>query len=107
MKKSVSSFVLGLVMLFGAAHGLSAFGQQISKSVVITRDSKLGAEPLPKGEYAVKFVEGKDGELVFVRGSREVLKATYKVAELKAPASDSSVAFTLAPDGSYQLKRIE
>src|SRR2546421_12798898 len=104
MKRTISSLVLGLALVAGA---IQTFAQETSKSVVITRDSKLGGEALAKGDYSVKFVEGKDGELVIAKGKREVIKATYKLTKLQQKASENSVVFTLAADGSYQIKRIE
>ncbi|HXG94854.1 MAG TPA: hypothetical protein VNN73_21120 [Blastocatellia bacterium] len=104
MKRFVISTILGLVLAFGAI-GVSA--QEISQKIVITRDSKLGGEPILKGEYIIKFEEGKDGELTLAKGNREVLKTTYKLAKLEKRAADNSVIFTLNADGSYRLKRIE
>ena len=61
---------------------------------------------LPKGEYDVRYVEGKD-ELVIARGKKEVLTATYKIAKLEKPAAITSVIYSQEADGSYQLKSIE
>jgi hypothetical protein len=84
-----------------------ASAQEISRSIVVQRDSKLGSEAVTKGQYSVKFVEGKDGELVLLRGKHEVLKATYKLTTLDHPAANNIVVSTVDANGSYQLKRIE
>jgi hypothetical protein len=112
MRRRIGSLIIstGLVMgLFGAQSAIAqeAGKQETSKSIVIQRDSKLGGEALARGEYAIKFVEGKEGELVFLKGKREVLKATYKVIQLDEAAAANSVVSTAEADGSYQLKRIE
>jgi hypothetical protein len=79
----------------------------VSRTIIIKRDTKLGSEVLPKGEYAVKFVDGQAGEIVFLRGKREVLKATFTVAKIDQSPSGNTVVSTADSDGSYQLKRIE
>jgi hypothetical protein len=94
-------------MAAGLAIVSPVSGQEISRAIVIQRDSKLGNEAVAKGEYSVKFAEGKDGELLLLRGKREVLKATYKLTTLDHPAANTLVVSTVEADGSYQLKRIE
>lgn len=107
MKRLVSSLILGLVMATGLAVASPVSAQEVSRTITITRDSKLGGQAIIKGDYSIKFVEGKDGGLVLLKGKKEVLKASYKVTKLAQPAADNSVAYTAAADGSYQLKRIE
>jgi len=107
MKRIVSSLIIAAVTFLGLANAVPALAQETNRAVVIKRDSKLGSEALPKGEYEVKFVDGKDGELVFLRGKREVLKATYKVTQLDRAAADNAVVSVLASDGTVLLKRIE
>ena len=107
MKKFVSSVILGLVLATGLAIGSPVDAQEISRTVTITRDSKVGGQALTKGEYSVRFAEGKDGELVVLKGKKEVVKASYKVAKLDQPATDNSVAYTANADGSFHVKRIE
>src|ERR1044072_5038319 len=103
MKRWISVVVLGLAIVFGAV----AQAQEVSRKVEIKRDTRLGTEVLPKGEYDVKFVEGKEGEVVFLRGKREVLKATYTITKLEKDAENSAVVSTANNDGSFNLKRIE
>ena len=81
--------------------------QEVSRSITITRDSKLGTQAITKGDYSVKFSEGKDGELILFKGKKEVAKVAYKSAKLSQPAPDNTVAYTAAGDGSFQVKRIE
>jgi len=107
MKRLISTLFLGLVLTTGLAVASPVSAQEVSRTVTITRDSKLGGQSLTKGEYSIKFVEGKDGDLVLLKGKKEVLKAPYKVTKLAQPASDNSVAYTAGADGSFQLRRIE
>lgn len=103
MKRWINVAVLGLAMMFSAV----AQAQEVSRKIEIKRDTRLGAEVLPKGEYDVKFVEGKEGEVIFLRGKHEVLKATYTVMNLEKDAENSAVISTSNTDGSFNLKRIE
>jgi hypothetical protein len=107
MKRLISPMIIAAITLLGFASAIPAVGQQTNRAVVIKRDTKLGSEALPKGEYEVKFVEDKDGELVFLRGKREVLRATYKVTQLERAANDNAVVSVMASDGTVLLKRIE
>lgn len=107
MKKLVSSIILGLVLATGLAIVSPVSAQEVNRTVTITRDSKVGSQALNKGEYSVKFAEGKDGELVVLKGKKEVLKASYKIAKLDQTATDNSVAYTANSDGSFRVKRIE
>jgi hypothetical protein len=106
MKRLISSLVAGLTLVLALAV-VSAFAQEVSRKIVIKRDTKLGTEVLPKGEYAVKFVEGSAGEVIFLRGKNEVLKATFTSATIDQSPSGNMVVYTAESDGSYQLKRIE
>lgn len=105
MKSRLSSIFLALVML--AAAALPAFGQEVSRSIKLSRDGRVGDKALARGEYTLKFAEDKEGELLVMKGDKEVLKTTYKITQLGAPAQDTSVIFTAANDGSFQVKRIE
>jgi hypothetical protein len=92
-------------MVVGLASA-TAFAQELNHSIVLKRDAKVGSQLLPKGEYAVRYVQGKD-ELVILQGKREVLTATYKVTKLDKAAANTSVVYSEEADGSFQLKRIE
>jgi hypothetical protein len=105
MKRWINLLVVALAMVTALAAA-PAFSQEVSRSIVLKRDAKIGDQVLPKGEYAMKYVEGKD-ELVILRGKREVLKATYKVSKLDKAASNTVAVYSQEADGSYQLKRIE
>ncbi len=107
MKSLVSSMILGLVFATGLAIASPASAQEVNRTITITRDSKVGDQALVKGEYSVKFVQGKDGELVLLKGKKEVLKASYKIVKLAQPATDNSVSYTANADGSFRVKRIE
>lgn len=107
MKRLVSSVILGLVLATGLAVASPVDAQEVSRTITVTRDSKVGGQSLTKGEYSIRFAEGKDGELVVLKGKKEVVKASYKVVKLNQPAADNSVAYTANTDGSFQVKRIE
>ena len=105
MKRWISSLSVALAMIVGLAAA-PVFAQEISRSIVLKRDARLGGQVLPKGEYSVKYVEGK-GELVISQGKREVLTATYKVSKLDKTPDNNLVVYSQEADGSFQLKRIE
>src|ERR1700730_2698077 len=106
MKKFMGVVTLGLAMALGLAATTPVSAQEVSRSIVLKRDVKVGDQVLPKGEYALKYVQGKD-ELVILQGKHEVLKATYKVAKLDKAATTTLVVYSQDADGSFQLKRIE
>ena len=105
MKTFISLGTLVLALIVGLIT-VPALGQEVSKTILLKRDTKIGGQVLPKGEYDLRYVEGKD-ELVIARGKTEVLTATYKIAKLEKPAAVTSVICSQEDDGSYQLKRIE
>ena len=105
MTKRFQMIALVLAMALGLAVAASA--QEAGDKITIKRDTKLGSEVLLKGEYTLKFVDGDKGEVVFVQGKHEVLKATYSVTKLDKEAANSAVVSSLGNDGSYLLKRIE
>jgi hypothetical protein len=105
MERFISVGTLVLALIVGLIT-VPALGQEVSKTIALKRDTKIGGQVLPKGEYDLRYVEGKD-ELVIARGKREVLMATYKIAKLEKPAVVTSVIYSQEADGSYHLKRIE
>src|ERR1051325_11321828 len=105
MKRLIRAGMLILASLVGLI-ALPAQGQEVRKTILLKRDTRIGSQVLPKGQYDLRYVEGKD-ELVIARGQKEVLTATYKIARLKKPAAVTSVIYSQEADGSYQLKRIE
>jgi hypothetical protein len=99
---------LGLALFI--AIGLAALpinAQQVDRSITLNRDGKIGEQPLAKGSYTIKFTEDKDGELVILKGKKEVVKTSYELTKLNEPSPENAVTYTLASDGSYQVKRIE
>jgi NMD protein affecting ribosome stability and mRNA decay len=107
MKRIASSLILVLVLATGLATASPVSAQEVTRTVTITRDSKLAGQALVKGEYSIRFAEGKDGDLVLLKGKKEVAKVSYKVSKLTQAAADSSVGYATAADGSFQVRRIE
>jgi hypothetical protein len=105
MKRIVSGAFLSFALVLSLS--LPSFGGEVTKSFTLTRDSKLEGASLTKGSYSVKFWDDKEGELVVMKGRNEVAKVKYKFMELKESAPDNTVAYTIADDGSYTVKRIE
>ncbi len=105
MKRFISVGTLVLTLIVGFIT-VPALGQEVSKTILLKRDTKIGGLVLPKGEYDLRYVEGKD-ELVIAHGKKEVLTATYKITKLDKAAAVTSVIYSQEADGSYQLKRIE
>ena len=105
MAKRIQIVALIVAVMFGAVAAVSA--QERGEKITIKRDTKVGSEILPRGEYTLRFAGADKGELVFVQGKRELLKATYTVAKLDKEAANTVVVSGLASDGSYLLKRIE
>jgi len=101
IKSAVASLALAAVILVAPV-----LAQEVNRSVTLRRDARLGQQALTKGEYSVKYTEGK-GELIVLRNKREVLTATYELAKLDKPAADNAVIYSENADGSFQLKRIE
>jgi hypothetical protein len=105
MRRRIYSLVLAVAMVVGLT-ALTSFAQEVSRSILLKRDAKVGGQVLPKGEYSVKYFEGKE-ELVVLQGNREVLSATYKVTKLDKAAPATAVIYSQEADGSFLLKRIE
>lgn len=104
--KIVKSFGLALALTVISMIALPAFGQNTTRTLVVSRQTKLGGQPLSEGKYTVAFDEKKDGELTLSKGSKEILKANYKVIELNKPAADNAVIFAAA-DGGMKVRRLE
>ena len=100
---------LGLVTMLTFVFTFSGLvlGQSLTKTVVISRQAKLGGQAIAPGKYTVAFDDKKDGELRISKDDREVLKAAYKIVELSKAPSDSAVVFTAGPDGSFIVRRFE
>ena len=105
-RNRATSLIIGLaVLMASAATPISA--QEVTRSITLNRDAKIGGQLLPRGDYTIKFVDGKDGQLMVLRKGREVAKAGYKVAKLNRPAADTVLILNAAADGSYQIGKIE
>ncbi len=98
--------IVGLIVLFGSA-AIAANAQDVTRSITLNRDAKIGGHLLAKGDYTIKFVDGKDGQLTVFRGGREVAKANYRVAKQNKPAQDTVLILNAAGDGSFQVSKIE
>ena len=105
--KSTFRYVVFALFIAMGLAALPINAQQVDKSITINRDGKIGDQTVAKGSYTIKFAEDKDGELVILKGKKEVAKASYELMKLSEPARENAVAYTLGSDGSYQIKRIE
>jgi len=105
MLKLVKSLVASLVLV--SLTGLVAFGQEVTKSLSLSRDTTVGTQKLQRGGYTIKFVDDKDGQIAFFKGSKEVATATYRLVKLARPAAETSVIFNVGTDGAFKLSRIE
>lgn len=90
-----------------AAGLVTSFAQSGNRTIVLSRQAKLGGSVLTQGRYSIIFDEKKGGELSVLKDGREVVKATYKLVELGKVAQDTAVVFSAAADGTFQVRRIE
>jgi hypothetical protein len=90
-----------------AAISIPALGQSVSRTLTITRAAKIGGQSITPGKYTVEFDEKKDGEIAISKDGKQVLKASYKLAELDKAPADTAVVFAAATDGSLSIRRIE
>jgi hypothetical protein len=97
---------LSAILITSVVAG-SVSAQEITKELTISRPSKIGSQPLTKGNYTIKFAEDKDGQLAIMKGSHELAEVPYKLVKLARPSMDTAVVFAVTSDGSYQVKRIE
>ncbi len=107
MKKNLMTSLLGLFLALGLTSAPQVFGQEGTRSLKLNRDSVVAGQALSKGNYTIKFDESKDGEVIFLKGDREVGKSTYRLTKLDKTPADTSVVYALGTDGSFQVKRIE
>jgi hypothetical protein len=106
MKKMISGFAFTMVLVFSSSIP-SLAGGEITRSFKLTRESKISGQVLKEGDYSVKFMDDKEGELIVLKGKKEVVKANYKFKPLTASASENAVAYTQNGDGVLHLIRIE
>jgi hypothetical protein len=106
MMKIFKSLALSAILITSVVAG-SVLAQDTTKQLTISRESKIGSQPLTKGNYTIKFAEGKDGQLAILKGGHELAEVPYKLVKLAKPSSDTAVVFAVAGDGSFVVKRIE
>jgi hypothetical protein len=108
MGKSIKK-LLGMALLTGILGVLTipALAQNVTRTLAISRQAKLGGQMIQPGKYNVAYDEKKDGELVVNKDGKAVLKAAYKRVELNNVPADSAVVFAAAGDGSFKVRRIE
>jgi hypothetical protein len=105
--KFLKSFSLAMALTVVSMIAFPAFGQIKTRTLVFSRQAKIGTQTVTQGRYTAAFDEKKDGELTLSRDGKEVLKASYKVVELDKAAGDSAVVFAASDDGSLKVRRIE
>ena len=98
---------LAIAMVLGALMSVVAFAQNVSKTLVVSRDAKIGSVVLPQGKYSIEFDGKKEGEAVISKNGREIVKAPYKLVDLAKDAADNAIIFSVGGDGSFQVKRFE
>jgi hypothetical protein len=105
--KSFKLASLALAAFAVVATVVPALAQPVIKSLALGRPVTIAGQQVPKGDYSIRFIDDQDGELVIMKGSREVSKIPYKVVKLNHPAADTAVIYSVAADGSYRLNRLE
>jgi hypothetical protein len=86
---------------------LPAFAGDVTKTITLSRDTKVAGQPVKKGSYSISFSDDKEGEMVLMRGKKEILKAPYKFVHLTESSGDNKVIYAVADDGSFSIKQIE
>jgi hypothetical protein len=100
-------FGLALLTAILATLTIPALAQNVTRTLAISRQAKLGGQTIQPGKYNVAYDETKDGEAVVTKDGKEVLKTAYKRVELNNVPADSAVVFAAAGDGSFKVRRIE
>jgi len=100
-------FGLALLTAILATLTITAGAQNVTHTLAISRQAKLGGQMIQPGKYNVAYDNTKDGEAVVTKDGKEVLKAAYKRVELNNVPADSAVVFVAAGDGSFKVRRIE
>ena len=98
---------LAIAMVLAAIMSVTAFAQNVSRTLVVSRDAKIAGVILTQGKYSIEFDGKKEGEAVITRNGREIVKAPYKLIDLAKDAQDNAVVFTVNSDGAFQVKRFE
>src|SRR4051794_26195645 len=102
MNNSINQ-VLNMALLIDKLKTLTipAVAQNVTRTLAISRQAKLGGQTVQPGKYNVAYDETKDGEAVVTKDGKEVLKTAYKRVELSNVPTDSAVVFAAAGDGSF------
>lgn len=98
---------LAIAMVLAALMSATALAQNVSKTLMVSRDAKIAGVVLTQGKYSIEFDGKKEGEAVISKNGREVVKAPYKLVDLAKDAADNAVIFSVSGDGSFQVKRFE
>lgn len=104
MKKAFGLTILAVMIV---ALTIPVLAQNVTRTLAISRQAKLGTQTIQPGKYNLAYDEAKDGDLMVSRDGKEVLKAAYKRVELSNVPADTAVVFVAAGDGSYKVRRIE
>jgi len=107
VNKIKKAFGLTLLAAVLSALAIPALAQNVTRSLTISRQAKLGAQMIQPGKYTVAYDETKDGEAVVAKDGKEVLKTAYKRVELNNAPAESAVVFVAAGDGTMKVRRIE
>jgi hypothetical protein len=105
MKKTISAMVTSFVLVLSMS--VSNIAADLTKSFTLTRDSKINGQAVNKGDYSVKYADDKDGELILLKGKKEVVKSAYKLVALSVAPSDDKITYSVDDDGSFHVKRLE
>jgi hypothetical protein len=105
MKKTISALVASFALVLSLS--ISHVAADVTKSFTLTRDSKINGQALKQGDYSIKYADDKDGELILLKGKKEVVKSAYKLVQLSVAPGDDKVTYTVDDDGSFHVKRLE
>src|SRR5829696_7627449 len=92
MKKTISALVMSFVLVLSMA--VANIAADLNKSFTLTRDSKINGQAVTKGDYSVKYTDDKAGELILLKGKKEIVKAAYKLVPLSVAPSDDKVTYS-------------
>src|SRR5690349_15481638 len=107
MKRINKTIGAMLLAAFLAALTVTVTAQNVTRTLTISRQAKVGGQVIQPGKYSIVYDETKDGDLVVMKDGKELLKAAYKRTELASQPADSAVIFVAAADGGYKVRRIE
>jgi hypothetical protein len=102
--------IIGCVVALGVFTLLIPVGgiaQDTSRSLVVSRQAKLGDAVINPGKYTIVFDDNKDGEASLLKEGREVHKVSYKLTNLSKEAEENVVVFGASTDGSLEIRKVE